>query len=211
MSLVAARDHVRNNLLEFTRTAFSMIPPIDNPCILDIGCGTGVQTIELAKISNGKVTAIDIDAKALDILRHKAKDAGVSDRISIMELSMLKLNNLNEIYDIIWAEGSIFIVGFENGLRDWKRLLTRDGFLVVHDEDTDVDTKLQLIEKHGYQEIGLIEISHDEWWKKYYAPLGNLLGKMGINGDNEKSLKDEINMFRKTRMGSILFILQSKS
>jgi tRNA G46 methylase TrmB len=36
---------------EFTKRAFYAIPkPPKHPFILDIGCGTGVQTIELAKI-----------------------------------------------------------------------------------------------------------------------------------------------------------------
>jgi len=39
----------------YTRRAFASIPlPPSHPFILDIGCGQGMQTIELAKISNGK-------------------------------------------------------------------------------------------------------------------------------------------------------------
>ena len=47
--------------LQYTRMAFESIPRIDNPRILDIGCGTGMPTLELAKLSNGKITGIDID------------------------------------------------------------------------------------------------------------------------------------------------------
>lgn len=211
MSHIAIRDILRNNLLEFTRTAFEMIPPIENPSILDLGCGTGVRTIELAKMSNGKITAIDIDSEALDTLRKKVEECGVSDRVSVIELSMLELNRLGKTYDIIWAEGSIFVVGFENGIRDWKRLLADEGFLVVHDEDTKVDWKLRLIEKHGYQEVGRIEISHGEWWNRYYAPLENLLEERKLDSEEVGALRDEMNRFKKTNIGSIFFILQIKS
>jgi len=34
------RDSVRANLLSYTRKAFSFLPKLDNPRILDIGCGT---------------------------------------------------------------------------------------------------------------------------------------------------------------------------
>ena len=43
---------------ESTRRAFNSIPRLKkNPFILDIGCGQGMQTIELAKISDGKIIA----------------------------------------------------------------------------------------------------------------------------------------------------------
>ncbi|MGY5855347.1 MAG: class I SAM-dependent methyltransferase, partial [Candidatus Thorarchaeota archaeon] len=66
MSHLAIRDRLRINLLEFTRNAFRMLPQIEDPSIVDIGCGSGVQTIELAKMCNGHITAIDIDVEALD-------------------------------------------------------------------------------------------------------------------------------------------------
>ena len=43
-----------------TRRAFNTMTKLPKePSILDIGCGTGMQTIELAKISNGKIIAVD--------------------------------------------------------------------------------------------------------------------------------------------------------
>ena len=32
---------------------------------------------------------------------------------------------------LIWSEGTIFVIGFEKDLRDWRRLLTGNGYLVV--------------------------------------------------------------------------------
>ncbi len=49
------KDESRRNLLKYTRKAFRMIPGIKNPDILDIGCGSGIPTVELAKLSGGKV------------------------------------------------------------------------------------------------------------------------------------------------------------
>ncbi|MCK4567850.1 MAG: class I SAM-dependent methyltransferase, partial [Candidatus Thorarchaeota archaeon] len=69
MSYQEIRDSLRINLLEFARTAFKILPPMDNPSILDIGCGSGIQTIELAKMCNGHITAIDIDVPALALLQ----------------------------------------------------------------------------------------------------------------------------------------------
>ena len=210
MSNLAIRDTLRNNLLEFTRTAFNMLPLIKEPRILDIGCGSGVQTIELMKMCNGYITAVDIDVEALETLRKEVEELGLSNRVSIIELSMLELSSLDETYDIIWAEGSIFVVGFERGIREWKHLLTKDGFLVVHDEDTETDTKLELIQKYGYEKLGQIEVSHDDWWKRYYEPLENLLEKEKLDSGSAGALRKEIDIFKKTGMGSVFFILQKK-
>lgn len=211
MSHLAIRDRLRINLLEFTRNAFRMLPQIEDPSIVDIGCGSGVQTIELAKMCNGHITAIDIDVEALDALRRKVEDLGLSNRISIVELSMLELSSLGETYDIVWAEGSIFVVGFERGIRDWKQHISKDGFLVVHDDDIEVKTKLQTIAKYGYDILGQIEIPHDEWWNRYYTPLESLLSQEKFDDVKTREIRREIDIFKKTKMGSIIFILQSIS
>ena len=129
------RDDIRANLLEFTRNAFKMLPPLENPSILDIGCGTGVQSIELARLCNGHITAVDIDMPSLVLLQRKIKAQGLSDRFSIMKAAMNELQYLRKTFDIIWSEGAIYAIGFENGIRDWKKLLNKGGFLVVHDEN----------------------------------------------------------------------------
>jgi cyclopropane fatty-acyl-phospholipid synthase-like methyltransferase len=45
----------------------------ENPRLLDIGCGPGMQTIELAKISNAKITALDFYQPFLDELAKSVK------------------------------------------------------------------------------------------------------------------------------------------
>lgn len=45
-----------------------MLPSIKNPVIADIGCGTGVPTIELARLSDGMIYAVDTDECSLEIL-----------------------------------------------------------------------------------------------------------------------------------------------
>jgi len=54
-------EQFREVFLKYTRKAFQMLPKMDKPCILDIGCGTGLTTIELARLSDGEIIGIDID------------------------------------------------------------------------------------------------------------------------------------------------------
>ena len=52
-----------------TKKAFNTIPKRpEQPLILDIGCGPGAQTIELAKLSKGTIIALDNDQAFLNKL-----------------------------------------------------------------------------------------------------------------------------------------------
>lgn len=44
---------------DYTRRAFEMLPKLDKPRILDIGCGPGGPTMELARLSGGSVIGLD--------------------------------------------------------------------------------------------------------------------------------------------------------
>ena len=200
---------MRVNLLEFTRNAFKMLPSLDNPSILDIGCGTGVQTIELAKLCNGHITAIDIDVPSLVLLQRKVKEQDLSDRFSIMKVAMDDLQLLGKTYDIIWAEGSIYAIGFERGIRDWKQILNKNGFLVVHDENDHLEKKVELIKKHGYKILGQFEVSHEEWEDRYYRPLLEVMSKRRLTDSESMNFRKEIDTFKRTKMGSVFFVLQN--
>jgi len=59
------KDSLRKNFLKYTRKAFRMLPQLDKPRILDMGCGSRVTTLELARLSKGEITGIDIDQCSL--------------------------------------------------------------------------------------------------------------------------------------------------
>ena len=158
------KDHIRENLNKYTRKAFELLPKIKNPNILDVGCGSGVPTMELAKISDGHVIGIDIDVTSLNLLRRKIKEIGLNNQVSVIKDSILTMDFPEESFDIIWAEGSIFVIGFENGIKKWRRFLKPNGFFVIHDENTDKTKKLGLITKYGYRLIAQFELPEKLWW-----------------------------------------------
>ena len=101
------RDYFRSKLLQYTRKAFKMLPELQKPRILDIGCGTGVVTLELARLSNGRVVGIDTDQAALDKLNVKIEQARLLDRIKTLNCSMRDMRFRDGSFDIIWSEGAI--------------------------------------------------------------------------------------------------------
>gem|GEM_PF-6543286 len=66
-----------------TLKALSYVPELnETSTILDIGCGTGAQTITLAKNTKAQITAIDMLTQFLEKLMQKARENNLQDRIT---------------------------------------------------------------------------------------------------------------------------------
>ena len=65
-----------------TRRAFQAmehLPP--EPRILDLGCGPGMQTIELLRLYRGTVVALDLLPQMIARVKEAAEAAGSADRL----------------------------------------------------------------------------------------------------------------------------------
>jgi ubiquinone/menaquinone biosynthesis C-methylase UbiE len=102
-----------------------------NPRILDVGCGTGRQTLLLARHCSGEVIAVDVDPHSLDELERSAASAGLSHHIATQRTPMSELEFPDRHFDLIWSEGAIYLMGFEQGLTAWKRFLKPGGHVAV--------------------------------------------------------------------------------
>jgi ubiquinone/menaquinone biosynthesis C-methylase UbiE len=215
----ASKDRVRERLNRFARKAFEMLPKLDRPFILDVGCGSGVPTMELAEISNGQIIALDINQDLIDRLAVKIERAGLSDRVKVICCSMFEMNFPQESFDIIWAEGSIGAIGFEAGLSGWRWFLKPKGFLVVHDERGNINTKLGLIHSCGYDLVGYFGLDEQTWRDEYYSRLQKLIdeyrGSYACDPQAVAALdkeQQEIDVFRKdpARCRSVFFIMSRR-
>ncbi len=178
---------------ESTKKAFSKItslPP--RPKILDIGCGPGRQTLDLAALIDCEIIAVDTHPSYLAALEEKAKQAGFSDRIRAIRMDMNALDFAAGSFDIIWAEGSIYIAGFENGLNTWRRLLKEGGWMAVTEVSwlrpdpseevkkfwaeaypaiKSVEENLKIIAVCGYEIVDHFALPSAAWWDDYYRPI----------------------------------------
>ena len=184
------QDRFRERLNKYTKRAFQMLPKLEKPRILDIGCGSGVPTVELAKLSDGKIIGIDSNQSLLDKLDRKIEEEDLSDRVKTVRCSLYEMDFPDESFDIIWAEGAIWIIGFEKGLKEWRRLLEPKGFLVIHDENKTVSNELKKIPSYGYKLINHFSLPEDAWWMEYYKPLEARIKELYIKyKDNLEALK----------------------
>ena len=225
---------------ESTQKAYSFIKDLPSkPIILDIGCGSGMQTIELAKISKGKIYAIDIFQEYLDALKENAEKEEILDQIEIIKMSMDDMDFKPEFFDIIWAEGSIFIIGFENGLIQWKKFLKNNGYLVVSEliwfkDDPPEELReffnaeyppmknneenIKICEKSGYKVVNSFNSPETDWWEHFYTPLEKRLKILREKHENDSnflqflgSMQEEIGYYRKYSdyYGYAFYILQN--
>ncbi len=176
-----------------TKRAYAAIPvKSESPLILDIGCGQGMQTIELARLSKGKIIAVDIHQGFLDLLMNQAQSEGLADSIIPQNISMLNMNFKQEIFDIIWSEGALYIMGFEKGMKCCHKLLKPGGCLAVselvfldpepphqvverlqqeYSAIATVEVKLQQIEQAGFNIIDHFTLPESAWLENYYLPM----------------------------------------
>jgi len=209
------KDLLREGFCKYTRKAFQMLPRLDKPRILDIGCGSGSPTLELARLSQGEIIGLDIAQPSLDRLARKIEQAGLSDRVRAVNCSMLNMDFANESFDIIWAEGSTFIIGFEKALKEWRRFLKPKGFLVAHEmtwarPDTPqevynywkglaasgirtVTEYLKQIPACGCDVVGYFTLPEDAWWIEYYGPLQNRIQELRLKYINDSMALEVLN------------------
>jgi ubiquinone/menaquinone biosynthesis C-methylase UbiE len=91
--------------LAFTQKAFRLLPELHSLVIVDIGCGDGGPTVELARLSDGCVVGVDVDGGILEDLRRRAVTSGCGDRVFAVKGSIRDACFGEESLDVVWAEG----------------------------------------------------------------------------------------------------------
>lgn len=175
-----------------TLTALRFIDNLtDKSLIADIGCGTGGQTMTLAKHVEGKITALDLFPDFINILNRNAKQLGMEDRVKGIVGSMDNLPFQNEELDLIWSEGAIYNIGFERGLNEWRKYLKTGGYLAISESSwftderpaeindfwmnsyPEIDTipnQVAKIHRAGYLPVATFILPETCWTKYYFAP-----------------------------------------
>jgi len=206
------KDNCRKGLLKYLTKAISIIPIIENPRILDVGCGSGVPTLMMVEKFNGKITAVDTDTKSIDIFREKVKELNLSNRVTFYNSSFLDIKDKNNQYDLILAEGLLNVIGFQKGFLRIIKLLKRKGFIIIHDEFQNQNEKIEFIENNDCKILDLFVLDEQIWWNDYFKCLEK---EISSNSNIEllklfKSDIEEIKLFKKnpSQYSSVYYIIE---
>jgi SAM-dependent methyltransferase len=223
-----------------TRRAFACIRGLpEQPRILDLGCGSGAQALELAGLCRGRITAVDNHPAFVEALRLRAEQLGLSGRIAAQVGDMRNLSFPPGSFDLIWAEGSIFITGFAAGLSAWRPLLAEGGYAAVTEscwKKPEVPREVRefwdevypairgipetqvLVRQAGYDLEESFVLPDEAWWN-YYGPIEAKLPELEARyaGDPQAlevlaAERREIAMFRKhsASYGYVFFIARRR-
>lgn len=181
------------------------------PRIVDIGCGTGPSALVLAAETGGDVVAVDLHEPFLRELDAAAAAAGVQDRVRTLAAPMADLPLPDGSADVVWAEGSAYLMGFDAALRGWRRLLAPGGVLVLTEAEwttpgpapaarafwdpaypgmrtTDENVRAALAA--GWT-VSAVYLLPDSDWDAYYVPLAARIDELRREGI-DPALLDEV-------------------
>jgi SAM-dependent methyltransferase len=167
--------------------------------VLDLGCGTGAQTLCLAEALAGSVIAVDNHAPSIARLQSLAQARGLDRRIQTIAGDMAGLELPEESVDLIWSEGALYNIGIDKALQLCRRLLRRGGYLaftdaVWHKEnpppeakqlfESDYPTMGQAndivikIERADFSMIDHFTLPDAAWWEDFYTPMENQIKEL---------------------------------
>jgi ubiquinone/menaquinone biosynthesis C-methylase UbiE len=187
----------------------------EEPSVLDIGCGPGMQTVTLTEATSGNVVAVDNCDEYLDQLRRRLEQASLSDRVEVKNADMADMGFVSKTFDLIWSEGAAYIMGVREALKSWRPLLKDRGYLAFtelvwleeqppaevaaffgkeYPAMTRSGTIAAAILQSGYQPLGDFTLPDSAWWEDYYTPLEAKLPSLKQKYDGDEVALDVIAM-----------------
>lgn len=201
---------------DVTKRALSFIENLaDVKEMVDLGCGTGTQTLTLAENTNAHITAIDLIPEMIEVFDGRIKSAGLEDRISTIVGSMGESPFEENSLDLVWAEGSIYAIGYDYGLQYWHKYLKKGGYIAVSEgtwfteerpaeiqefwdanypEIDTIPVKIAQMQQAGYVPVAHFTLPEYCWLEEFYAPMPKVSEEFLIRNAGNKIAEEFIRM-----------------
>lgn len=160
--------------------------------IMDAGCGSGADTVTLAKNRpQARVEAMDKIAQFVEAAQKRTAPFG--DRVQVCQGDMAQLSGP---YDLIWCAGALYFLGVTEGLKTWRPALAPGGvvafsepcllprpseaaraFWAEYPEISDVAGIRARVQAAGYRVLGE-QMQVGDAWEAYYIPMAKRIEKL---------------------------------
>jgi len=169
------------------------------PALLDLGCGVGGQTLQLAELTSGSIVAIDSHAPSIERLRAAIAGRGLSQRVSAIVGNMAHPGQPLGAFDLIWSEGALYNIGLRDALRVCHGLLRPGGYLAFTDaiwrkENPPPEVKagfdldypgmgwreddVAAVRECGFELVGHFTLPDEAWWDDFYTPMETRIAEL---------------------------------
>ncbi len=204
--------------------------------VLDLGAGHGRTTLALAQaLPDALITAVEIHEPFVERIAERFRKSGHADRVHAMCGDMAKIDVVAGSVDLIWAEGSIYVVGMERALVMWRPWLRSDGCLAFSDfvrwagglskearafwavEYPDMASEAEIRSRAGaagYRVVCSFRMPRDAH-EAYYVPLEARMAEFAGSADADvlkvhEGIRKEIDIVRRycDEAGYTFFVLQ---
>ena len=125
--------------------------------VMDLGCGPGYFTVEMAKIiqNTGKVFAIDAQAEMLELAAAKIKGTQYQDTVQLHKAETETLNFSGKV-DFIFAFYVVHEINRDNLFSELKSILKPDGKILIVEPNFHISKKmynemLHTLKKEGFE------------------------------------------------------------
>jgi len=114
-----------------TLHVLGLLPTRSFQVVVDAGCGTGRQTMALAKELGVLVHAVDTYEPSLSALTRRAREARVDSLVQTHCMDMKDIPKVFPAIDLLWSEGAAYNIGYAKALSAWASAVVPQGFAVV--------------------------------------------------------------------------------
>lgn len=168
------------------------------PAVLDLGCGGGAQTLDLAELTQGDITALDSHAPLIEQLQAKVAERDLQARVHPIVGDMAKPEFAPGRFDLIWSEGALYNIGIDVALKLYHDLLKAQGYMAFTEavwreanppEEVvamfadypamgDVDNVIATIAQSGFKLVDHFPLPNEAWIEEFYAPMEQRIGAL---------------------------------
>ncbi|MCZ0703179.1 SAM-dependent methyltransferase [Natronobacillus azotifigens] len=130
------KTRLRPGGIQATDWLFDHVDFSSDMSVLEVACNQCTNAIELVRKTGCSITAVDLDAKVIDIAKDRVAKAGLTEKIHVEQANALNLPYQDNSFDLVINEAMLTMLGDKQktkAVSEYYRVLKPEGMLLTHD------------------------------------------------------------------------------